>query len=169
MERIALLVEPFDFVHMRRADQAAIERVGPGVIGALNRFGQPARGRFAQPGTAVATHVVVRATLTGLIAQNDDALAGDFYQEVIARGRERRIAADADPVSTENPLLLVGEHFRRRVIAARESTGTLMVAFDGLQEGHRIARAALRPAAPGIPPPGCVPEPHKYSPSMGIR
>ncbi len=34
---------------------------------------------------------------------------------------------------------------------------------------RRISRAALRPAAPLTPPPGCAPAPHKYRPSIGIR
>uniref|UniRef100_A0A3Q7F7E8 Uncharacterized protein n=1 Tax=Solanum lycopersicum TaxID=4081 RepID=A0A3Q7F7E8_SOLLC len=29
--------------------------------------------------------------------------------------------------------------------------------------------AALRPGAPITPPPGCVPLPHKYRPSIGVR
>jgi len=64
MQRIRLLVEPFDLVHVRRTDQAAIERVGPGVIRALNRLGEAALRRFAQPGAAMAADVVVRAPLS---------------------------------------------------------------------------------------------------------
>ena len=33
----------------------------------------------------------------------------------------------------------------------------------------RMARAALRPAAPLTPPPGWAPAPHKYNPSSGMR
>ena len=33
----------------------------------------------------------------------------------------------------------------------------------------RISRAAFRPGAPVTPPPGCAPDPARYSPSTGIR
>src|SRR5205085_11080704 len=33
----------------------------------------------------------------------------------------------------------------------------------------RTARAALCPGAPVTPPPGCAPEPHRYSPAIGVR
>ena len=169
MQRIGLLVEPLDLVHVRRANQAPVECVRPRVIRALNRFGEAALGRFAQPRAAMATDVVVRVALARLIAQHDDALAADLRDEVIARRREGRIAADANPVAPEDLFLLAGEHLWRRVVPALERARTLAIALDGLEEAHRISRAALRPAAPGIPPPGCVPEPHKYSPSMGVR
>ncbi|SPF33818.1 hypothetical protein SBA4_1350022 [Candidatus Sulfopaludibacter sp. SbA4] len=32
-----------------------------------------------------------------------------------------------------------------------------------------ISRAQLYPGAPITPPPGCAPDPHKYSPSTGVR
>ena len=169
VEWIRLLVEPFHLVHVRRADQAAVECVRPGVIRALDRFGQPARGRFAQPRAAMAADVVVGAPLSRLVAQHDDAFAGDLNEEVIARRRERGVPADADPMPAEDSLLLFHEHVRRRVIGSRKRACTLTIGLDRFQERHRISRAALRPAAPGIPPPGCVPEPHKYSPSMGVR
>src|SRR6266550_6800033 len=114
-------------------------------------------------------HVVVGAPLAGLIAQHDDAFTRDRGEEVIARRRERGIAADTDPMTPEDTLLLSVEHLRSRVVAARKRAGTLPIALDGFQKAHRISRAALRPAAPGIPPPGCVPEPHRYSPAMGVR
>src|SRR5690242_17655023 len=105
-------------------------------------------------------HVVVRASLARLVAQHDDALTGDLDNDVVARLLEARLAPHADPVTREDPLLLVGEHLGRRVVAARQRPRALAIALDRLEECHRISRAAFRPAAPGIPPPGCVPEPH---------
>ncbi len=169
VQRIRLLIEAFHLVHVRRANQAPVERVGPRVIWALDRLGEAALGRFAQPRAAMATDVVVRVTLTGLIAQHDDALATDRRDEVIARRREGLIAADADPVAPEDPLRFAGEYFWIVVVAAGQRAGALAITLDGLQKAHRISRAALRPAAPGMPPPGCVPEPHRYSPSIGVR
>ena len=39
MERVIVLPEMRDFVHVRRADEAAVEAVGPGVIRALDAPG----------------------------------------------------------------------------------------------------------------------------------
>src|SRR5207247_8735757 len=67
VERVVPLVEPCDLVHMRRADQRAIERVGPRVVGALDRLGKTSALRLAQPGAAMAAHIVEgahRAVLT---------------------------------------------------------------------------------------------------------
>lgn len=36
-------------------------------------------------------------------------------------------------------------------------------------ESFSISRAALKPGAPITPPPGCAPEPHRYSPLTGVR
>src|SRR5207245_1817899 len=36
-------------------------------------------------------------------------------------------------------------------------------------QSSRTAIAALWPAAPITPPPGCAPAPHKYSPRTGVR
>ena len=67
---------------------------------------------------------------------------------------QRRLSANADPVTAEDPLLLLGEYFSGRVVAARKSPRALAITVDRLEKCHRISRAALRPAAPGIPPPG---------------
>src|SRR5438045_9729070 len=106
MERIGLLVESLDFMHVRRANQATIQRVGPRVIGALNRFRQPATRGFAEPRAAMAADIVIRAPVAGLVAQDDDALAGDLRQHVIARICKSGISTDADPVVLKDALLL---------------------------------------------------------------
>src|SRR2546430_9350211 len=119
---------------MRRTEEAAVERVGPRVIGTLNRFGEPAGFRFAQPGAAMAANVVIRPSLARLIAEHDDAFARNVDHEIIARRGERRVAADTDPMTGEDALLLEGEHIRRRVVAARQGARPLLIAFDRLQE-----------------------------------
>src|SRR5207247_9107021 len=40
---------------------------------------------------------------------------------------------------------------------------------DGYFESFRISRAAFAPEPPVSPVPGCVPEPHRYSPWTGVR
>jgi hypothetical protein len=143
VKRIRLLVEPFHFIHMRRADQATIERVRPGVIGTLNRLGQPAPGRFTESRAAMTADVVVGAQLTGLIAQHDDAFPGDLGQQVVA-AIQHCLSAHADPVVTEEPLSLFGEYVGRRVVASRQRSGALLIALDGLQKRrHRISSASF--------------------------
>src|SRR6185437_1092247 len=36
-------------------------------------------------------------------------------------------------------------------------------------KSRMISRAALCPGAPVTPPPGCAPDPHRYSPFTGVR
>ena len=36
-------------------------------------------------------------------------------------------------------------------------------------KSRMISRAALCPGKPVTPPPGCAPEPHRYSPASGMR
>ena len=68
------------------AQQAAVERVGPGVIRAADR------GRLAPPfgqqGAAMAADVGERAQAGVLAARHQDGLAGDFAREVTARSGE---------------------------------------------------------------------------------
>src|SRR5438105_8229525 len=140
MQRVCLLVESFDFMHVRRADQAAIQRVGPRVIGALDRFRQPAPRGFAESRAAMAADIVIRAPLAGLVAQDDDALTGDLRQHVIAWICKSGISADADPVVLKDALLLCRKNLRRRVVAAGERARALLITLDRLQEGrHRSA------------------------------
>src|SRR5256885_14510820 len=60
VERVVALVEALYVAHVRRADQGAVERVGPGVIGALDRLGEAPPRLLAQPGAPVAADVVER-------------------------------------------------------------------------------------------------------------
>ena len=66
----------------------------------------------------------------------------------------------------ENLLAAPSEQMRRdqRVDAGSDDDGV-----EAQARFPRIAAAALRPEAPMTPPPGCVPEPHCQSPSIGVR
>ena len=68
----------------RRADELAVQGVGPRVIRALDRAGELPLVFLAQPGAAVAADVVEGPDLAGAVAQNDDALEPDLTQEVRA-------------------------------------------------------------------------------------
>src|SRR5213075_748832 len=103
-------------------------RVGPRVVGTLDGFRETAALGFAQPRPAVAAHVVERVPLPRLVAQQDEALAGDLDDHVVPGGGQRVVAADADPAAAEDALLLLGEHFGGRVIAPGQGARALTVA-----------------------------------------
>jgi len=64
LERVVVRAEGLHLIHERRADERTIERIGPGVVGALNGLGELALWLGEQPRPAVSAHVVVRAQLT---------------------------------------------------------------------------------------------------------
>jgi hypothetical protein len=55
---------------------------------------------------------------------------------------------------------------RREAVVAGADHDRIVVAHDRLR---RIARAALRPGLPVRSPPGWLPAPHRYRPSIGVR
>ena len=71
MQRIVLFVEALDLVHVRRTDEAAVERVGPRVVRALDRLGQFARDIFAQAGAAMTADVEERVQFAAPVAHDD--------------------------------------------------------------------------------------------------
>ena len=60
VQRVVLLAEVRHFVHVRRADQPAVEIVGPGVIRTLDAAGERPARLGAQPRAAVPADVVER-------------------------------------------------------------------------------------------------------------
>src|SRR5439155_22683762 len=131
VQRIVPLVEARDLVHMRRADQRAVERVGPGVVGALYRFGQAAALAVAQPGAAVAAHVVEGAHGAILPAHQDDALPRDRADHIIPGRAQLGGAPDTHPALCEDSLLLLGVDPGVQVVAARQRALSLLVGLGG--------------------------------------
>ena len=178
VQRIVRAVEPFDLVHVGRAQQTSVERVGPRVVRALDRAAQPPPLLFAESRPAMAAHVVMGARDSILPADDDHALARGRDQEVLARLRDLLLASGAEPGAQEDPLLLLREDLRRRVIEAgeRPRAGTVALLrfekprrragrclFAGVavlgrhlcsSRSVRTALAARRPEAPVIAPAG---------------
>ena len=89
----------------RRSDQLPVERVGPGVVWALDRASHPARrGLLAQARSPVTADVVEAAQLLVLAPDDDGALPGDVGHEEIARLRSVVRAPHIEPVAEEDPL-----------------------------------------------------------------
>src|ERR671922_1658234 len=86
----------------------------------------------------MAAEVVIGAQGARLIAQHDDAFAGNLDQSVVSPGRERAVTPDTDPVAPENSFSLVRKNVRRRVVTTWERACPLLVAVDCLEKGgHR--------------------------------
>src|SRR3989442_1089229 len=145
-ERVIPLVEAFHLAHVGGADELAVEGVGPGVVGALDRLGQAAAPLLAQPRPSVAADIVMRPQRTALVAQHDHALARDVGEEVVSRVGELRGAAHAHPAPSENPLHLLREDLGRRVVAPRQGARALPVHLGGLEEGgHGRSTGTITP------------------------
>src|SRR5690349_9596822 len=70
-----ILLAPKSFLlHVRRADQLAIQTVSPSVIRTLNPPGEPPRSLRAHASPAMPTHVIKSANRPRRIPGHDDAL-----------------------------------------------------------------------------------------------
>ena len=135
VERPVGLVEALDIAGGGRADQAAVQGVGPGVVGALDGLGEPAGVLLAEPGAPVAADVVVRPVAARPVAQHDDALLPDLLEEVVARIGDPLLPADADPAPQEDALHLLRQDLRRGEILARQGVGPVDGNLGRLDEG----------------------------------
>src|SRR6185436_1626877 len=180
VERVALLVEPLDVLHVGRADELAVGAVGPGVVRALERLAEATRLLAADPRAAMTADVEERAQHALAIAQHDDRFAADRAQKVLPGLGHPHGTADAVPGLGEDLHALLGEDRLRGVVLAGQCSrarskgrgGGLKIAHDVLDPAafrSRIRRcAASCPAPPRIPGPGWVPAPPRYRPAIGV-
>src|SRR5258707_12393567 len=109
------------FLHVWSADERTVQRIGPAVIGTLDASGKCALGGSAQARAAMAAHIIESADLAARIAGDDNALAGDVAQEVVAGPRNLTGAAGANPGLAIKALELFAENVRVGVIAPGKS------------------------------------------------
>src|SRR5437763_9533986 len=88
VQGIIFPAESTAFVHMRRANEPAIKTVGPTVIPALDAPGKLPCPIGYHAGAPVAAHVVKRTDRLIVVAGDDDALTGNFTQEIVAGIRD---------------------------------------------------------------------------------
>src|SRR5882724_6489788 len=112
MQRIVRLIESQQLIHVRRANQSAIERVGPSMIRALNRSGQLSVSVFNESTSAVATHIVKPVDLAAFVAHNDQTLLRYFSDKIVPGVRELALLPHQHPSRRKNPLLLLRKNFR---------------------------------------------------------
>ena len=109
-----------DLVHVRRAHQFAIERIGPGVIRTLDERSMSAL-RFAQTRPAMPANIIKSAERSRLIARHEHALDRDLRHKIIARPRQLALMAHTHPMRRENARLFFREDIGRNKVALRQS------------------------------------------------
>jgi hypothetical protein len=163
VQREVAFVEPFNFVHVWRADEPPVGGVCPRVIRALNRFGELPRGFAANPRAAMPADVEEGARLAVAVAQNDQRFPGDGSHDVVTWPRNPARSTDAIPVARKNALALLDEDIGRRVVLAWHRVRALLVRLDRAMKGRHLALsirfAANHPAPPRTPGPGWAPDP----------
>src|SRR5262249_16549398 len=96
------LVEPVHFVHVRSADESSVQRVGPGVVGALDGFVQPAKSLLQHTCAAVTADVVEPVNLTRPAPNQDQVFTEDVLRKIIAWGRNLALMAHTEPLPGKN-------------------------------------------------------------------
>ena len=87
--------------HVVGVDEAAVELVGPLVVGA-DELADRALGLVDEAGAAVAADVVEGADLPVVVAHDDHGVGAELQRHVVARLRHVRLDADKDPVAAED-------------------------------------------------------------------
>ena len=101
------LVESLEVGGAGRPDQPPVERVGPGMVGALDGLGKPAGVLLTDPSAPVAADVEVRPVAAGPVPQHDHALAADLLHEPVARIGDPVFPPHAEPALEEDLLHLL--------------------------------------------------------------
>ena len=147
VQRVVAFLEPSDLAHVRRADQLAVDGVGPGVVGALDRFGETPLGLLTQPRAAVAAHVVEGTRRAVPAPDHYHAFARDRAEHIVAGLGDLGGPARADPAAREDALLLFRMDLPRRVVAAGERALPLLIRLGGFDEcAHSNVRIHSRPS-----------------------
>ena len=130
-------VEAGHLLRARRAPQASVELVAPGVVGAHQRA--LAARALHQPVSAVHAHVVEGANLPVRAAQAEQAAAVQLEGEVVAPLLELRDVARVLPGAPEEPLALALELIRIGVMIAIDAP---QASFDAHVKRARAAGAS---------------------------
>ena len=116
-------IKPFDLVHVRSAEQLAVEAIGPGVIRTLDRLAQLAGLFLAEPCPAVAADIVKSTQLSLLITQNDQTFTGNLLDHTGAGFRQLTLVPHTQSLSGKNALLFLRKDLGRNEVTLRQSLG----------------------------------------------
>ena len=124
--------------HVPRGGEAAVEMVGPGVVGADEVAGVALR-LGADLGAAVAADVEQGVQRTACVAGDDHLLRIHAHHEIVAGGGRLADMAGAEPVAMPDPRLLMRKH-RRIVVEAARQRRAGPVRFEQRLHRHRGCR-----------------------------
>ena len=152
VQRIVVLPEVRDLLHVRRADQPPVEIVGPRVIRTLDAAGERPLELGAQPGAAMTADVVERVDAPGRRARDDDALAEELADEELARAdrpaRSRPAQTHIRPNRPPSPRLKYAAidvvRGRQRSRARRHHVARLDVSGSWLLQVHQGSSVSSR-------------------------
>src|SRR6185312_9221403 len=120
-QSVALAIESLEVIALRHREEAPVQTVCPGVIGAGDPPAAVSPGLIEEPGGAVTAGVVKAANLSVIAAQHDDALAEEIEGMVVAAARHVVEVTDDLPARPEDELLLHLEEFRVAVDPGRQA------------------------------------------------
>jgi len=122
-ERKIRAVEAGGILHVARGQERAVERVRPRMVGAAKRSDRVAVAALAETRAAMPADVVERVHRTGLVAHDDQALAGDAREQIVARLRNAARMTHADPLACEEAFALRAERVVRQIEFRGERSG----------------------------------------------
>src|SRR5579862_2439105 len=108
-------------MHMRSADEAPVESIGPPVVATLNSSGKMSLRVRAESGTAMPAHVEKRPQIIVAIPSNDHTLAGYLAQKIVSRRRDLIDAPGTNPGLAVEALEFIPEQIRVSVVARGKS------------------------------------------------
>ena len=126
--------------HQTGGQQAAVEPIGPGVVGAHEGLGIALAGD-ADFGAAMPAHVEESVDPAGLVARHDDRFDVDVEAEEVPRGRDAAGVAGAMPVAPDHPLEIARVDVRIEVERPRQAVAGLVL---GDQAVDRVGAAVHR-------------------------
>ena len=107
-------------LHVRRADEFAIEPVSPAVVRTLNASRKFSLGGGADARAPVTAHIVESADRAAVVAIDDDAFVSDFPQKEVAWIRNLIGASGADPALAEKTFQFLRKDCWVGVVAGRK-------------------------------------------------
>ena len=136
-QAVVIRIAAGQLARARRNFQAAVELVGPAVVGAAQRAGVGAGARLEQLVAAVAADVEEAAQGAVIAAHEQDAVVADARGAVVARPGQIVGASQADPGRFVEAALLPGENVWRDVGLA----GQVAAVAEGRQ--HALKGSAV--------------------------
>ena len=137
VQRVIRLIESRNLIHVRRADEAAIEPISPGMIRTLNRR-RVSACLFAQPRPAMPADIVKAAHLRCLIPHDDQTLPRHFLDKIVARLGDLTLMPDTDPLPRERSSLVL-----RRKPRAKPNNAAARVVAPAIKVSIVLRKAGM--------------------------